>query len=146
MTNYGAVDSKDTEAASAVDSSFEEYNVDYLGAQTLSPNERFKKIVSASLPLVIAVLLMVGFGFLSSSALHYHNPQDYSSPISVSSAEPNSSSSSYSSSSKVVPSIPPKKANSSSSSASCSENPACLELGLIGNCCPTDTGVTLGCC
>mmetsp|Transcript_53755 Transcript_53755/g.149129 ORF Transcript_53755/g.149129 Transcript_53755/m.149129 type:complete len:512 (-) Transcript_53755:133-1668(-) len=30
--------------------------------------------------------------------------------------------------------------------AACSANPACKTQGLQGNCCPTDGGVTLGCC
>ena len=32
------------------------------------------------------------------------------------------------------------------SSSSCSTNPACAELGLVGECCPTPEGASLGCC
>lgn len=32
------------------------------------------------------------------------------------------------------------------SAAFCSEHKACLELGLVGNCCPAPDGTNLGCC
>jgi hypothetical protein len=55
-------------------------------------------------------------------------------------------------SSPGAPAPAPKTSPSSSSSTSssgggdCSANPACNELDLTGQCCPTGEGVMLGCC
>mmetsp|Transcript_1154 Transcript_1154/g.2935 ORF Transcript_1154/g.2935 Transcript_1154/m.2935 type:complete len:891 (-) Transcript_1154:66-2738(-) len=40
----------------------------------------------------------------------------------------------------------PKSSSQSSSGSACESNPACTELNLTGECCPTNSGVFLGCC
>jgi len=55
-------------------------------------------------------------------------------------------SSSSPASSPSAPALPPRGNASGSQDASCTVHPACVHLGLIGDCCPTTEGGNLDCC
>jgi len=155
MTAYGTIPKLDDDP----ESTFEEYNVDYVQERKLSPKERMKKILTAGLPIVIALLLVLGFGLWTTKALSpgpsthsAHTPVPMHSEVvhSTPSPEPVPSPTTNSKSHEASPNAPNSTFSSGSSKKSsakaCSANPECDALGLIGDCCPTSDGKQLGCC
>jgi hypothetical protein len=164
-SSYGAIATTHKSVDDAEDpaeNSFEEYNVDYVQQRKLTSKERFQKILAVGVPIVIALIIVGGFGWWSSKAVaprHDYTKVSTQVPapqhsIQLLDDEPKKSATS----STVVypsPSPAPKKktatsasktASSSSGSASCSANPKCKALDLTGECCPTGDGTNLGCC
>jgi hypothetical protein len=145
---------------------FREDSMLYVKPRVLSPREKWKKCMLASIPLIAALIMVGGAAYLllRKFDIFYPPPDgDYSpqytpryapyhsslvddtvpTPVAVSHKAPPPSpvsapepTSTSSSSSK----------SSSNGSANCSAHPKCDELGLIGVCCPTQDGVLLGCC
>ena len=162
MSEYGSIPAD-------ADHSFEEYDVNYIQSKALTTKERWTKLLRASLPIVVALVLLGGFGWWTSQAVAPHRSNDK--VITVEYKDPSTGvmpSSSSSSSSSVIGSTPmvvvpktnqvdmkPMSSSSASSSSTthsgrdtslCSTNSKCSSLGLIGSCCPTNEGVVLGCC
>lgn len=148
---------------------FREDSMLYVKDRVLSPREKWKKCMLASIPLIAALIIVGGaaYGLLRKFDIFYPPPHgDYSpqytpryapyhslvddkepTPVAAphkaplpSSASPPQPTSSSSSSSKS------SSRTSSNGSADCSAHPKCDELGLIGVCCPTQDGILLGCC
>ncbi|CAJ1961707.1 unnamed protein product [Cylindrotheca closterium] len=168
MPSYGAVDTQRSEDAetNAADNSFEEMDMRFLKEQKVSQDARRRKVISALVPILVALVIILLFAKISLGAIGpAHDPKyptEYGSkaapapspksstptgeePSSVSAFPPASS---YSSSSNTT--AKNKNMNTTSTSitttASCSENRPCYQLGLTGQCCPTGEGVMLGCC
>lgn len=175
MTGYGAVSTKNPDD----ENSFEEYgdqtlDLRYVPVRTLTTQEKVRKWVSAGVPIVVAILLMVGFGWWTTNALTPRHPAGvvdhtevpaqsltvgpFPTPHPTTAASPtigrdDAHTKATAAAPKVTPSATgsdestskPKKTRSSGSSA-CADNPECNKLGLVGDCCPTADGVQLGCC
>jgi hypothetical protein len=168
MSGYGAIDTKDGDISNTEDT-FEECNVYYLKERTLTAKQRFNKLISAAVPLLIALFLVGGFALwlLKDFGMLYPGPSGGSNPQNspirspsnfsprnepappINSPVPNGASSVVSS--PTAPTPAPKTSSSSSSfsgggHSSCGANSACGDLGLTGECCPTNAGIMLGCC
>lgn len=140
------------EAGAAADQEYDIDNTYYVKEREMSRKERITKFVLLALPILLALLLVGGFAFYVIS--HVLERGGGHKNIQVTSPSGTSSSGGGREGSRpgTYPSGPqpahaPKvKSHTSSNSADCSENTKCADLGLIGACCPTKAGVTLGCC
>lgn len=155
MTAYGAI----PPSADDAENSFQEYDVDYVQERQLTRKERINKIMTAGLPILIALFIVVGFGLWTTKALapapSKNTIHAIESPTVVDTApsptEPLLKPATAEKSDEEVPVVPKHSRTSSdttkeSGGKSCSANPGCKNLGLIGDCCPTIEGVQLGCC
>ena len=144
-TSYGAVEADEN---AAVDRSFDAESAYYLKPEPvpLTPGQRTRKFLITALPIVVAVLIMGGFAWFLLRDFNNLYPGRgggsgadattvYDRPL-PSSGKKSLDDSSSSSTAKHV----------DSSLAACSAHSACTKLELVGNCCPTDEGVVLGCC
>lgn len=128
----------------------------YVKPRAMSTRERLTKCILVIVPILAAVILVGGFAYyvtshvLERNAGGGHKDTAYpASPYSSGGGRPASRPGTYpSTESDSPPASAPKKSSHSSSTSpsSCSANSKCLDLGLKGNCCPTNEGVTLGCC
>lgn len=150
MSEYGAIPKSDGEA----DNSFEEYDVDYVQERKLSFKERINKFFTAGIPIIIAVLIVVAFGLWTTKALApapsqtsvhtpAHSPVPATSPVVEKTPVPAPAPSSTAYVPEPTTSAGTVKGNGGKA---CSTNPACKDLGLVGDCCPTSEGIELGCC
>lgn len=125
--SYGAVE------VPKGDTHYDENALQYLEKSKFS----FVRFARAVVPIIIAVLIMGGLAWgMTNGFAHFYGP-------SKGNDEGEKQGESW---------IPTAKEERSSTSGAktgafeCSSNPRCSGLGLTGNCCPTDEGVTLGCC
>lgn len=151
--NYGSAQTAAEGAAAA-----EQYDLDntyYVKERTMSRKERCSKLLLVMLPIVLAVILVGGFAYYVISHVlergaggGKHGTIETAYPASPkgSSSIPASRPGTYPASQSPPAPAPKTKSHSSSASSSCSSNSKCADLGLIGDCCPTKQGVTLGCC
>jgi len=161
-TKYGSIE--DAENA-ALDRPFDAADAYYLkdgeggggSGRRRAWKERVKKCSLACVPLLAAVLIVGlavffllrdfnhlypggGRGGGEESRARNRNPnKDYE--ISNEDLEPPAPHSSSSSSSSAN-----TKSSSSGGSSSCASHSKCAEAGLLGDCCPTTSGVVLECC
>ena len=143
---YGTAEAQEEGAA---DQSYDIDNTYYVKERELSGKEKCAKFMLVLVPILAAVLLVGGFTFyvishvLERGGAGGHGKVDVSYPVPSPSnaARPGS----YPAKHAPAPSPEEKKSTSSGSSA-CSANIKCADLGLVGDCCPTKAGVTLGCC
>ena len=153
-TTYGAVEADEN---AAVDHSFDAESAYYLKSETatLTPRQRTRKYLSTALPILVAVLIMGGLAWLLLRDFNNLYPgrgggsgddstiYDRSIPTTGKNSLKDST---------TIPGTTPSRPDSSSvkhvdsSLAACSVHAACAKLELVGNCCPTDEGVVLGCC
>lgn len=162
LTSYGSVPT--TVETVEQGTGFQEGSVYYLKEKSLTPKEKFQKLVRVAVPLAIALLVLGGFAYFLTRGFdslypapgepsHVNIPhftpstdtaasppgpsplQPYGPPIPSPVSTPVTSSSSASSST-----------GGGSSDSDCSAHPKCNDLGLTGSCCPTGEGVVLGCC
>lgn len=154
---YGSVT---TDEESAVDKSFDETNLYYVKDEELTTKEKAAKLVKLLVPLCIAVALITGFAFVlfrnfgslypGPADKHSKYPTQYT-PSSSKYVDTTTKSATtapeelYSVSTRPEPKQTEPNSKPSSSS-SCPANPKCAALGLFGECCPTEKGVTLECC
>jgi hypothetical protein len=130
----------------------------YYLKETMSPQQRWRKCMLATFPILVAVLIVGGLGFLlfrdfghlypgrngdpkyhdgTSKVTRHHATgakddyanHDYIDPVDDDSAAHNSA---------------PRKHSTSNGEAACSAHVECSTL--LGDCCPTLKGVTLECC
>lgn len=150
MKNYGSAKLSE-EGASAAD----QYDLDntyYVKERTMSRKERLTKCMLVLVPILAAVILVGGFAyFVISHVLERggRGNRDHAAvaiPANPSSGggRPASRPGTYPSTEFEPPPAPAPKEKTHS--ASCSANSKCVDLGLKGECCPTNDGVTLGCC
>jgi hypothetical protein len=143
-------------SAEAASEEYDLENTYYVKGRELSSKERLTKCILVLLPILAAVILIGGFAYYVTNHIlernagggHKADTAYPESPYSSGGGGPSRPGSYPSTESNSSPAPAPKKSAHSSStrSSSCSANPKCLELGLKGNCCPTNDGVTLGCC
>jgi len=151
--NYGTAPQEGTAA--------DEYDIDntyYVKERTMSRKERINKFLLLLLPILLAVLLVGGFAFYVVSHVlerggGRHGNIDVTPQVSTkgtASRPANSRPGTYPTEPKLAPAPAPistkEKSHASSGSSACASNSKCADLGLIGDCCPTKQGVTLGCC
>lgn len=153
---YGAVSTKNPDD----ENSFEEYDeaadYRYIPERPLTTQERARKLVSAGVPIVIAILLMLGFGWCASKALtpqhakgveHSAIPPQFVTMGPFPALHPTDPPAALDTDTTTTTKASSKTTKArSSSSAACADNPACHKLGLVGDCCPTVEGIQLGCC
>jgi hypothetical protein len=168
MPEYGSIPSIDQDP----NHSFEEYDVNYIQSKSLTTKERWTKLLKAAVPIVIALLLVGGFGWWASQAVApSHSSKvtvDYKNPVPAPTGRGGGSTITAmgpprEQSVTVKPSIPTTlttntKTDTSTKSVTtsggtgggdgslCTARAKCARLGLIGDCCPTSEGVVLGCC
>jgi hypothetical protein len=70
MSEYGSIPADDADHA------FEEYDVNYIQSKALTTKERWTKLMRATVPLVIALVLLGGFGWWTSQAVAPHRSND----------------------------------------------------------------------
>jgi hypothetical protein len=159
MSGYGAVDAVDTNEPQAETETrnFRESTMYYLKEKPATREECMRKTLLVAFPILIAALvlglftswILHGSGILKQGG-HGARGSDFrpvtsytapSVPASVPEAAP------------LVPAPAPKSSTSKSApkqstggKSSCSANSACADLGLTGECCPTNAGIMLGCC
>lgn len=146
--NYGSVE----EPEDVTDRSFDPDNAYYVKETSLPLQQRLKKMLICSMPILAAILIVGGaalyllrdfnslypgagghgdktpqYSGATTTTRHSSLPQDYQSAETTQSPEANS-----------------KSPHVNSGSADCSAHPDCS--GLVGVCCPTGDGVFLGCC
>lgn len=158
---------KDVEAQGGITSassfqSFQEANMYFLKEKPASREEKIRKLILVGVPVFVAIIFMGGLavwllqdfnnlypgydGGHRSSSNTIHHPETITTttenePVPVSAPVP-----------KPPSSTSTKTTTSNSSggggggSTSCSSYPACVDLGLTGECCPTTQGVRLWCC
>jgi hypothetical protein len=151
---------------------FQEVNTYYLKPSPLSRSDKLKKLMLIGVPILAAVIIVGGFALLLFKSFDnlYPGPGGSVRPY-PSAPEPSApsypvvprgsdthlhpaSSPMHTSQSGGDPNSPTSggggsggsASSSSGSSASCAGHKQCNELELIGDCCPTDQGVMLGCC
>mmetsp|Transcript_25164 Transcript_25164/g.40907 ORF Transcript_25164/g.40907 Transcript_25164/m.40907 type:complete len:123 (-) Transcript_25164:226-594(-) len=115
---YGAIDVPEG------DKEFNENDTYYLNQSQFSWSRFFR----AAFPTVIAILIMGGFAYeMKHDFRHFYGP-----PKGTDDNDSIKQDHSW---------IPHPQ-----SSGSCANNDGCVALELIGECCPTNDGVMLGCC
>lgn len=149
--NYGS-------AQQAEEGTADQYDLDntyYVKERPMSTKERCGKIMLVLLPIVLALLLVGGFTYyVISNVLQKGGGRGHdtvttfpSSPKGGSSGQETRPGTYPTEHSPPAPAPAPKeKSHASSGSSACSSNLKCADLGLVGECCPTKQGVTLGCC
>lgn len=171
MTGYGAVSTKNPDD----ENSFEEYydsdaaDLRYVQERPLPFKERMRKLCSAGVPIVVAIILMLGFGWWTTNALtprhstgfdHSAIPvpsgtlAPFATTFTFTTVDPDTDTttkapdviSTETTSSGSDASSAKTKSRSSTTTKACADNPGCRKLGLVGDCCPTADGVQLGCC
>jgi hypothetical protein len=70
MSEYGSIPADDA------DHTFEEYDVNYIQSKALTTKERWTKLLRATVPLVVALVLLGGFGWWTSQAVAPHRSND----------------------------------------------------------------------
>lgn len=162
MPEYGSIPSGSEDP----DLSFEEYDVNYIRVKELSAKERWTKRIKTAVPIIVALIIIGGFGWFTSQAIkppqtHGAIEVDYKDPAQI--PEDGDSTTSYEPLSPLPSPTPRakdegrysgttstqsniKSKSSGGSGPTCSANSKCDKLGLVGQCCPTGEGVTLGCC
>ena len=154
-TDYGAVDDENTGrsygTANENEDPTEFYDAEHPYYLKDAPNERnrMKKLLLAAFPIIIAIVIIGGaaffllqdFGHLYPGRSGEHHSSSGYHGTTTSSTPSGSGGDLHSptSNTKPAPSSPSK-----SGEASCDAHPKCD--GLTGNCCPTNDGITLGCC
>lgn len=164
MSSYGAIDSnsKPSQAAQAAADaaasslsnalpsaqSFQEADMLFLTSKEASKDERRRKFLSALVPILVAVLIIFVCGSIALRAIGpVRDPK--LPPIASTSTAPAPQKEGTGKLPPIAPtSTAPalQKEDTGNMEASCSENRACNRLGLTGLCCPTASGVMLGCC
>lgn len=146
--NYGTA-----AAGAGGDPEFNLENTYYVKERSLSRKERCSKLLLVLLPILLALLLLGGVTYYFVSHILVRGGGGKHGEISVTYPSSKGSSStvsrpgSFPSPTEKAPApAPAPKSHSSSGSSACSSNSKCADLGLIGDCCPTKQGVTLGCC
>jgi len=116
-------------------SEFEEYDTAYVQPRNLSWREQLNIFIRMSLPILLAAVLVGG---LAATFVKKVFPCDGYKPNRIICADRTRGSE------VISPSGPPPLP--APGSKACDQNPGCHNLGLQGNCCPTDAGFRLGCC
>jgi len=143
--NYGSIG----EGLTNTDESYDVNNTYYLKNSELTRKERIEKGVLSGLPIFVAALI-VGTAMYLTWRIEFggaNQPgQEYPShPSSIRSAPPSTPVVQLPAS--LTP-VQDKESNGSSSDVlqACKQNEKCADLGLVGNCCPTNENIFLGCC
>ena len=150
---YGSVS---TDEEIPADKSFDESNLYYMKEEERTKKEKLFKAVKLGVPIIIAVVMIVGLAYLLFNNFGYFYPgrggQVTPSKHSSSSTTTSSSSSSSSSGSgsshyeNIATSVPIPEKTTTSSGGTCEAHPKCADLGLTGECCPAASGIKLNCC
>lgn len=159
---YDSVSNED-EAGKVYNKNFKESDLYYYKEDELTKREKTMKIVRLTFPILISILLIGGiaWGLFQNFGKLYPSPsgQRASNNIKTSSSHQSSSYTTDDGTDDDIPDpiqtskISTDTTNSGSSStkkylgsSSCLEYQKCLDLGLIGKCCPTLAGNRLDCC
>lgn len=162
--SYGAVEasngeSRDTEALS----SFQESDMLYVKDRPLSKGERWRKRISAILPILVGVIIVYLFAAFSLRAVRpissYNQPPVHAAdsestfdtaetttsvhrgpPIGSPTLPPASPKGSSATAPPLFSSGSSSSSSHGSSPSSCAANKGCAKLDLIGSCCPTTEG------
>ena len=169
------MDATNTDGNDVEGGAFRESTIYYLQAPSLTWKERAKKLLLIGLPIVIAILIMGFFAyFLTRDFGHlYPGPagdstynkytdgsvehaKDDTAKEEATSAPPRGPHlpTSSKSSAELPPRGPPISSVATSSGGesaggsggACAAYEKCYNLGLIGDCCPTGSGIFLSCC
>ena len=141
-------------AGAAADEQYDIDNTYYVQEREMSRKERMTKFMLLTLPILMALLLVGGFAFYVISHVlerggGQHGNIQVTSPSGPAgksvSGRQGSRPGTYPTEHQPAP-APKARSHTSSNPADCSENAKCADLGLVGECCPTKAGVTLGCC
>lgn len=135
-TEQGAMEAKPSYGAVEVpkgDIHYDENALQYLEKSKFS----FGRFARAVVPIIIAVLIMGGLAWgMTNGFAHFYGP-------------PKGGDDGVKQDESWIPTAKEERSSTSGAKAgafTCSSNQRCSSLGLAGNCCPTDEGVTLGCC
>lgn len=147
MSGYGAVDTNEPMDAEA--QPFNESDFLYLKEQKLTREEKFKKIILTTIPILVAFFIMGGIAYwLFKDFDHlYPGPSGKKYPSKYSpQVSPIHTPTAPAPAPKVSPSSSSTSSSSGGGNSACTANPDCKKLGLTGDCCPTSEGILLGCC
>jgi len=144
--------SNEEEAGKVYNKNFKESDLYYYKEDELTKREKTMKIINSIFPILISILLVGGitWGLIKNFGKLYPSPS--SNNIKTSSSHQASSYTTDDSTNDDIPDpIQTTKISTDTTknylgSSSCSAYPKCLDLGLIGQCCPALAEDRLDCC
>lgn len=132
---YGAIPTE-LQTSDRDSPTFTDYSVTFVTAPPLTVGQKVNRCIRATLPIVVAVLLLVGSGIFFGRAVRNEYARNGATDTIRSNHHQTSAQASNDVSSSTE--LPDQ--------TSCLQNLGCRYLGLTGACCPTDAGLYLGCC
>ena len=146
---YGSVNTDEESGdTSGNNKSFDESELYYMKDGDLSKKEKTVKAIKLAVPIVIAIMLIGGLAFLLFHNFAYFYPgrggNEVPSKHSISSGVSTTKTTQkyyHDDDTSVAPMPAP-----SSVGSSCAANQKCADLGLVGECCPSESGTNLSCC
>jgi hypothetical protein len=147
---YGSVNTDEESGATGGNKNFDESNLYFIREDELTTRDKVMKAFKLAVPIFFAVLLIGGLAFMLFHNFAYFYPggggQQVPSKHSVSSSSGSPTKTTQRSFHDIDAPDVHISAPTTTFASSCAANPKCADLGLIGKCCPAESGIKLECC